>query len=215
VTGGDATDATSATLTVEKGVSDTLKYQLKTHREVDTNTVKMTVTGALTIKNNNAAPVNPGDPSGQLRITGITLNAVAATGGATTLVTSSCLSFPITVAPGETTKCTFTKAPFQGYPSDGTIQATVSYEDLSVDPFTTATLQPPAAGTVSDAFDFNSVSGQFANALLTDKFELGPLDNLYTGFSGFSRESVWRYVDASTQVPTAGILITEADVTKE
>jgi hypothetical protein len=200
----DGDSATTATISLQKGLSQDVNYRLTTLREVDSSNQQLTVTGALTIANGNAAA------GGDIIVTAIALQTVPTAGaGAAASVTHSCTALPVTLTPASGpgpsfVKCTFTKAVFNGYP-EGTVQATIIYADNST---ATQTLAPPDPAAVSPTFNYNAITGQFASALLTNKFDLAPIDTLYSGFSGFSRESVWRTNDEATRIPAAGVLIT-------
>jgi hypothetical protein len=61
---------------------------------------------------------------------------------------------------------------------------------------------------------FTSVVGRFKTALLKDTFNYANLDALYTGFSGFTRNTVFYPKDAASAIPVDGVTIDAATDTR-
>jgi hypothetical protein len=205
VSGGTASsDNTATTVRVQKGLTQQVTYKVIAARSVDQSTVKASVTGALTVTNVNAAAVNF---TGVLTVRAVTLTIKSATGATSTAeaaVPATCSpALPAQLQPGGVVRCAFSKAPYGSYPDPGQITASVDFDDSNAAP----PAAPPAT-SVSPTFTYDSVVGQFASAMLTDKVDSSSIDTLYKGFTGYTLDNVWRAVDPTAAVPAAGVLIT-------
>lgn len=188
----------TARVRLEKGATRDVAYAITVGRAVDDATVKMFVSGAVKIKNPDAA-------TDSLEVVAVLLQTVSAGGNApgTPADATPVCALPATLAPGAALQCAFTKAPFLNFPSDGNIAITVRYRAAG-----SADAPDELKALSAPPYSFASVVGQFATALLTDKVDLSPLDRLYTGFTGFNRDTVWRVATGSTLVPAAGETLT-------
>ncbi|GBF96360.1 hypothetical protein Rsub_09431 [Raphidocelis subcapitata] len=189
---------------VQKGVKAEVTYKLTYTRELDQTTAKMTVSGSLTLANNNG----PNDPAAVPPV----VNDIALSGVSVTLTSNSAQGTPSTfdvtctpakLAPGDQATCTFTDQAYGGFMDAGTATAKVTWTG---DGGAGGTADVPA----SPPFSFESVQGKFATAILTDKADLSPLSSMYTGFRGFQSSSVWRYVDPSTAIPESGVTVEDS-----
>ena len=189
---------------VQKGVKVEIPYSLKYTRSVDTASAAMTVSGSLTITNANSGAVAP--DSDALTVTAVTVTLTSTTGtGTPTTFTPTCTGLNSPLAAGGTVSCNFANQAYSGFLTAGQATATITFTDAK-DKAASPITSPP-----SPNFSFEAVTGRFATALLTDKADLSPLDTLYTGFTGFSRASVWSPVDPGSAIPDAGLTVQDGD----
>jgi hypothetical protein len=205
VSGGTSSgDEASTSVKVQKGLTQDITYTIVATRSVDTASVKAYISGALTITNVNAAAPNF---TGVLTVKAVTLTTKSASGATSAVeapVTVACSPpLPAALQPGGVTRCAFSKAAYPAYPDAGLVAASVDFDDANSDP----PAAPPATST-SPVFNYDSITGQFASAMLTDKVDSSPIDTLYKGFTGYTLDAVWRATDPSAAVPAAGVLIT-------
>jgi hypothetical protein len=197
----NAAAGTTPEVRLQKGGREQIKYKLVIGRTVNEATIKSLLTGTLVVTNVNAAPANASDPSGVVTVTGVTLTARATAGGFDSPLTVSC-GVPSSIPPGGTLRCAFTRGAYNGGQRAATVYTSVAFTDASASPGVSPVTTPP-----SPEVSFDGVAGRYPTALLTDKAELGPIDSLYAGFTGFTRESVWR--QDPVVVPVGGIQVTE------
>lgn len=190
-TANGAPAGTTSVIRVQKGVKTEIPYTLKYTRSVDQTTANMQVAGSFSVAVTAATPApDPAPPAPAAPTASVTLNPPT---GAATTVPATCTG----TAPNF--QCTFSAATYNGFLSPGTATASVTYNGQTV---TSSPSQP---------FVFDNVVGKYATALLTDKVDLSPLDTLYSGFTGFSRSSVWNFVDPGASIPDAGLTVQDSD----
>jgi hypothetical protein len=203
---------------VQKGVKQELTYQLDYTRAIDQTTVKMTVAGGFTITNANlppTPPVPPADPNAptvapttnEITITAVTVLLKPVTGtGTPAAVTPTCTGLNAPIAPGIAgVTCTWPATAYNGFMDSGNAVATILFTDTSANP-----AGSPLETTSPSNYDFGNAVGRFATALLTDKVDLSAFDTLYAGFTGFQRNSIWRYTDTNQQIPDSGVPVMDS-----
>jgi hypothetical protein len=204
----DQPSGTPLQLRTQKGQKQEVKYTLTYTREVDQTTAKMTVTGEFTVQNMNP-PVDPSANStatNTLTVTAVTVTLKPNSGtAAPSTVNLACDQMNAPLAPGASTRCRFENAAYSGFLDAGTATASISFVDASAAPAVS-----PMESAAPSPFSFDSVTGRFATALLTDKVDLTSINSLYTGFSGFQNNMVWRYLDVSQQIPDAGVTVEDS-----
>lgn len=181
---------------VQKGVKQEIPYQLKYTRTVDQTNAALTVSGSLQIA--SATPIT-------ITAVSVTITSTQGQGTPTTISIGGQLACT-QMAATTSSSCSFTNVPYTGFLTAGQATATITWNDGTPGGASTTTDVP-----ASPAFGFTQVTGNYATALLTDKVDLSPLDQLYSGFTGFTRSSVWRYLDSATQIPDAGLPVQDSD----
>lgn len=163
----------TADLRMTKGTVEELTYTVIATRSVAPTGAAVTLAGSLTISNPGGEPVT---------VTTLALSAApgGGGGGGGAGLTATCGGgLPQALAPGASVTCTWPATAYPAYPTPGVVTADVGY---------TANATGPGAVTgVSPQFGFANVQGQYATALLMDKFDLGALEAMYQGFVGFDK----------------------------
>jgi hypothetical protein len=183
---------------LDKGVKQNVPYQLAYTRTLDQSSAQVTVSGSVTITNANTG-------TDTLTVASVTLS-LTPTGGTPTSAPIACQQLNTPLPPGGAVSCTITNAPYTGFLTAGTATVSIAFTDTATPPAAS-----PITSTSPTTFSFENVQGNFATATLTNTFDLSPLDQLYTGFTGFVRTSVWRILDPGTEIPaTTGVTVMDS-----
>jgi hypothetical protein len=183
---------TAANVRITKGVVSDIAYVLKYTRTINTASQVFNFSGTVTATNGANA---------------VTFNTITTkvTGGQTAEFPSTCTPpAGSPVAAGGQIVCTFTTVAYTGYPQAGMVTATLAFTDTVTTTAGTVTADSPR-------FAYDTVVGSQATATLADKFDLTPLDRLYTGFNNFQRTTVWKFADPATAVPETGVTVSDSD----